>query len=144
MIGLRFPDLDVPEGWTAETRGPRRWLIPPEGEEAGRIVLTPILPRRKNLEPQRVLEASLTGELERYAEVKQTPFAPFAASDGLGGVSTEVAILAEGGVPLERRAYAAVADERAIYMLFLQARPEAYPALLPAFLAAAASVRTTR
>ena len=143
MIGLRFPELDVPEGWTAETRGPRRWLVPPDAA-MGRIVLAPIIPRKKNLDPQTVLEASIAAEMERYASVKQTPFAPIAARDGLVGVSTEVALLVEGDAVLERRAYAALADERAVYSLFLQARPEAYPALLPTFRAAAETVRTVR
>ena len=145
MIGLRFPELDVPEGWTAETRGPRRWVMPPDAE-SGRIVLVPIIPRtpKKNLDPQKLLEASIAAEMERYAAVRQTPFAPIAARDGLVGVSTEVALLGEGAALLERRAYAALADERAVYSLFLQARPEAYAALLPAFRAAAATVRTVR
>ena len=147
MIGLRFPELDVPEGWTAETRGPRRWVMPPDAE-SGRIVLVPIIPRprppKESLDPQKLLEASIAAEMERYAAVRQTPFAPIAARDGLVGVSTEVALLGEGDALLERRAYAALADERAVYSLFLQARPEAYAALLPAFRAAAATVRTVR
>src|SRR5688572_17762822 len=119
MIGLRFPELDVPEGWTATDRGPRRWLLPPDAD-AGRIVLLPLLPRRRKIEPQQVLEASLAGELERFASVKQTPFAPFAAQDGLAGVSTEVALLDGTGAVLEWRAYVAVGDDRVIYSLFLQ------------------------
>jgi hypothetical protein len=157
MIGLRFPEIDVPEGWTAATRGPRRWVVPPDAT-MGRIVLLPIIPRKKNLDPQlgpgrrqgaseasrEVLEASIAAEMQRYAAVKQTPFAPIAARDGLSGVSTEVALLVEGDALLERRAYAALADERAVYTLFLQALPAAYPALLPVFRAAAETVRTAR
>jgi hypothetical protein len=139
MIGLRFPDVDVPAGWTASDRGPRRWLLPPAAD-AGRIVLLPLLPRRKRIEPQQVLEASLAGELERFASVKQTPFAP-ATAGGLAGVSTEVALLGPGDALVERRAYVALADERAVYTLFLQARPEAYPDLKEAFSATAASLR---
>jgi hypothetical protein len=143
MIPLRFPEVDVPEGWTAADRGPRRWLVPPGGD-VGRIVLLPLLPRRKGLSPEKVLEASLAGELQSFAAVNKTPFTDVTGRDGPVGVATEVSLLDGDGTLLERRHDAALADERTVQTLFLQARPEAYDALRGTFLAVAASVRIAR
>jgi hypothetical protein len=147
---MLFPDVDVPPGWAAKDAGPRRWLLPPglTSETSGaRIVLVPLLARRPPTTVKEFYEETLRGELARFPHMRKTDFEPIAAAGGLAGLKFELAILkGPAGAPQpddvqEWRAYAAFADERFFYSLFLQAYAGWYERTVGAFWETARTVR---
>src|SRR5215470_11390630 len=148
---MLFPDVDLPEGWTAKDAGPRRWLLPPgtTAESSGaRVVLVPLLARRGDVTVKQFLEETLRAELARFPEMRKTDFAPVSAGQ-LEGLKFELAVLSgpTGDRPpsnedvREWRAYAAFADERFFYSMFLQAYAGWYERTVGAFWDIARSLR---
>jgi hypothetical protein len=149
---MLFPDVDVPAGWTATDSGPRRWLLPPgvTSETSGaRIVLVPLLARRGSITTKEFLEETLRAELARFPHMRKTEFEPISAAGGMDGLKFVLAILEanpEGRPPVnddvkEWRAYAAFADARFFYSMFLQAYTEWYERTVGVFWDVARSVR---
>ena len=132
-VAPAYPEVDLPEGWTRETRGPRIWLVPPE--PGGRVVIAPLQARPGGLSPERFLEMILIKERDSVPRLKQTRPIPFTSARDIGGLIVDVAALDEANRPLEWRCYALFATVKVFGLMFAQIAPPRHEELRRAFLA---------
>jgi hypothetical protein len=131
-VAPTYPRLEVPEGWTRETRGPRQWLVPPS--EGGRVVVAPLQARTKHLSPHRFLEMVLLQERHSFPGLKQTKLMPFTSAQDLPGLIVDVAGVDEEEQPIEWRCYALITTPKLLALLFAQITPARHDELRRAFL----------
>lgn len=134
MIGaaLLFPTVEAPAGWVREVKGPREWLVPPEGN--ARIVLAPLQARARNSSPPIFFEHVLGLDADRFTRT-HAPALVTSAQHYPGLVADLVARFG-----FERRCFAMYSTSSVIAVMFLQCLDDRWAELRPVFLDVASKV----
>ncbi|HKA87464.1 MAG TPA: hypothetical protein VKE22_07345 [Haliangiales bacterium] len=145
-LGIHYPDLTPPPGWTHVRLGLQVRLIPPGESPATSptsIVVSPLVPRQPNIPPpEKLIEEAIFYEAREHFEVQEQkgPSSVKAAS-GLTGVSYEVVGYPRPVYPRERRVYVMYADALCYYGVSYLAQEDQFGLHDKLFWAVAKSVR---
>src|SRR6266581_7086032 len=109
-LGIHYPDVTPPPGWTHFRLGLQVRLIPPgdTGDTAlAAIVISPLVPRQPNVPPsEKLIEEAIFYEAREHFEVEdQKGPSSVKSASGLTGVSYEVVGYPRPAFPRERRVY---------------------------------------
>jgi hypothetical protein len=145
-LGIHYPDLTPPPGWTQARVGLQVRLCPPDATadtSPVAIVISPLVPRQPNIPPpEKLIEEAIFYESREHFEVQEQkgPSSVKAAS-GLAGVSYDVVGYPRPAFPRERRIYVMYADAVCYYGVSYVAAEDAFAAHEKLFWTVAKSVR---
>jgi hypothetical protein len=146
---VHYPDLTPPTGWDSALQGLQVRIVPP-GETLAEadvsIIVSPLVPRQPLLPPPAdlIAEALFTESRQRLDIVSQKGPTPDKTLGGLLGVSFEVECYVRPFSPREKRVYVMYSDAICCYAVSYLARAPSFAKHLPAFWAAARSIRPFR
>jgi hypothetical protein len=130
-LGIHYPDLTPPPGWTHFRLGLQVRLIPPgttADTSVAAIVISPLVPRQPNIPPpEKLIEEAIFYESREHFEVEeQKGPSSIKSASGLAGVSYEVVGYPRPAFPRERRLYVMYADALCYYGVSYLAQEDAF------------------
>lgn len=135
-----FPGIDGPDGWVQSTKGPRIWIVPPDG--GGRIVVAPLQGHSSAASLETFVEHVLDQERSQFPRLKQAPPVAVTSVQSWPGLVIDVAAFASAtdAEPSEWRTYVVYGSPALFAVLFLQSKPDRFAVLRPVFLEVASRV----